>query len=212
MGIFLQTWFCRSCGLELCGRCHADLPEDPDPEDYLSCPKPHSKTRLFPVSSFFEAELEDVLQEMKPLTTLSPATDTSIAVQDDETGQSTTEADIQDALPVRRFKSGDLTDEQLDHLLGSGEPFVLTDVLEPGSPAELLDLSNAHPHLCNTTYFDGNVWCNKESTLEKYFDTWGSQSKKVRTSAVTGGRSLTMCQAPAQTNPSRGPLQIRVRY
>lgn len=170
MGIFLQTWFCRSCGLELCGRCQAELPEDLEAEESLSCPQTHSKTTLFPVSSFSEAELKDILQEMKLVTMSSCVADTGIPLKAMETDQS-------DSYPVRRVKAGNLTDEQLNHLLSSGEPFVLTDVLKPGSPAELLDFKTDLTHPCKTTYFDGTSWCYKESTLEEYFQTWGSQHK-----------------------------------
>lgn len=133
---------------------------------------------LFPVSSFSEAELKDVLQEMKLVAMSSCAADTGVAFK-------AMEADQSDSRPVRRFKAGDLTDDQLDHLLGSGEPFVLTDVLKPGSPPELLDLTTDCAHPCKTTYFDGTSWCYKESTLEEYFNTWGSQHKEVRIFTAT---------------------------
>lgn len=185
MGIFFQTWFCGGCGLELCGRCHQDLSDDQELDPSLPCLKIHSKTRLFPVSSFLEAELTDTIREMETLTVSSPVMGASLAFQDTDTS-------MPDTQPIRRFKSGDLTNEQLDILMSGAEPFVLTDVIKPGSPSELLDLTNDCPHPCKTTYFDGTGWCDKDCTLEKYFSRWEVQHEEVRIFMITGKKSLTI--------------------
>jgi hypothetical protein len=171
MGIFLETWFCGSCGLEMCGACHAQLPENEEPKHILPCSKIHSKGWLFPVSPFSDEELRATLEEMKSLD-LPPCPSPPVDF-------SNIEINKMHARPIRRFKAADVTDEEFDRLLASAEPFVLTDVITPQPPSELLDLNEADPHHCKTTYFDGTRWCYKDSTLERYFSAWGTQRKEV---------------------------------
>ena len=71
-----------------------------------------------------------------------------------------------------KYQVGELTDEVFLEKWINREPFVLTGICDSTPPQDLLDLKSHGLKRCTTTYYDGQVWQNKKSTLGAYFKTW----------------------------------------
>jgi hypothetical protein len=71
-----------------------------------------------------------------------------------------------------KYRVGELTDEVFLEKWINREPFVLTEISDSTTPQDLLDLKNHKLTQCTTTFYDGQVWQNRESTLSTYFKAW----------------------------------------
>jgi hypothetical protein len=60
------------------------------------------------------------------------------------------------------------------------EPFVLTEIIDSTTPQDLLDLKNHRLKQCTTTYYDGQAWQKKKSTLSTYFKAWKKDQSPQR--------------------------------
>jgi hypothetical protein len=186
MSLLFQSWFCPGCGLELCGSCYMMCPEI-DADFSLPCTGPHCKTWFRPVSVFSAAELQDAISRMEGALG-SPLHEflRQVPYFPPIVAESQRHVEGVDMLEMKRYKVGDLTDQQFMGLWRRREPFVLVGVIDPATPEELFDLKKHKGKKCKITYYEGGVWCTEESTLGNYFKSWGkkqSRSLQIRVRA-----------------------------
>lgn len=163
MGVFFRMWFCQTCGKDLCNICYEALVASRR-DNASSCSTCHAQDDFLPLSFLSKKELQDALNQMRPLV-LDPPT---------HVPPHTTPS----AADIQRFQRGQLTKEQFAQLWADCQPFVLVGVSEAATPHELLDLNKNDPHPCMTTFYDDSTWFDQEESLEDYFDKWDSDRQR----------------------------------
>jgi hypothetical protein len=158
-----------------------------DADFSLPCTGPHCKTWFRPVSVFSAAELQDAISRMEGALA-SPLHEflRQVPYFPPIVAESQRHVEGVDMLEMKRYKVGDLTDQQFMGLWRRREPFVLVGVIDPATPEELFDLKKHKGKKCKITYYEGGVWCTEESTLGNYFKSWGkkqSRSLQIRVRA-----------------------------
>jgi hypothetical protein len=71
-----------------------------------------------------------------------------------------------------KYEVSELTDDVFLEKWSNKEPFILRGITHSTSPQDLLDLKNNRLKRCTTTFYDGQVWQTKKSTLGTYFKCW----------------------------------------
>lgn len=176
MGLFFKVWFCKHCGQELCGSCYDLLPLTPTHEHQEDV---HDQMSFIPVSFLSIGELNDALQKMAAVNVNSesppsPMSPPFVSECDRSMEGSHTHK-------IRRYSLSELSEEEFAGLWTRCEPFILTDVVTPTTPEEILDLDPLKPHMCTTAYYDGSAWVETQSTLEEYF---GNKKRAPRDSHI----------------------------
>jgi hypothetical protein len=170
VNLFFECWCCLSCGFELCGSCHAELPVLVDgPTPCVS--SAHGKTSLSPVTFFSVKELQDEISALEQALSSPPPPEhhSDLQFPVSESVGHIEGADMQE-MPKYRLK--DFTEEMFSHKWNNSEPFVLTGVVDPMTPTELLDLERGGQRQCTISSFNGHEWQNTKSTLGEYFSSW----------------------------------------
>jgi hypothetical protein len=128
------------------------------------------------VAVFSVEELQDTLRSMELVLTLPPPEHLpmlpSMAPLVTESAHRSIGAYVQE---MSRYPIGELTPEGFMQKWNSAEPFVLVGVVDSATPAELLDLKEHGRRQCAMSFFDGDIWQHKTTTLSAYFKRWNSQ-------------------------------------
>ena len=188
MSLFFQAWFCPFCGYELCALCYQDLPAAAEDHPPGGCTGRHHGGSLWPVTFFSLTDLHNTLKSMESVMLMSRPFELGLLpASRSPLSQPTCSGERGAMVELPRYSLQELTQEMFTQKWNKCEPFVLTGVIDPTTPAQLLDLPKQGNRKCTTMFFDGEVWQTSDSTLSTYFGSWN------------------------QTQLSKRSLQIRVR-
>lgn len=175
MGLFFRVWFCQHCGQELCGNCYDLLPST---SIHVHQEQAHNQDAFVPVSIFHMDELRDTIQAMDTINKTVEAPQPPMAPPFvPEPDRSVPGSHV---YPIHRYSLNELSEEAFAGLWATCEPFILTDVVKPTTPKEILELDPLKPHACTTAYHDGVAWIEERSTLEAYFRRTQKTSQDTR--------------------------------
>ena len=131
----------------------------------------HGKATLSPVTFFSVEELQDEIssleQALSSLPPLEHHSDLQFPIS-----KSVGHIEGADMQEMPKYWLEDSTEEMFSHKWNNTEPFVLTGVVDPMTPTELLDLEQGGQCQCTISSFDGHQWQDTKSTLGEYFRLW----------------------------------------
>lgn len=200
MGLLFNTWFCSTCGWEICSDCYLSLS---DLEDGLPCQSEgglhKSRACFFPITFFTKEDLTNTLSTMKGVL-IGESSDFPHNLPIPKLPLPPT---VEGSQWAPKYNLKELTDGEFSALLASGKPFVLVGVTDVKSmPKSIFNLNTDCPHPCTISHHDGTKWVEqKGSSLEEYFERWEDSQRwaiqvKVRIWFMTFLRILTFLGLP----------------
>ena len=131
----------------------------------------HGKTSLSPVTFFSVEELQDEISSLEQVLSSLPPLKHHSDIQF-PVSESVGHIEGMDMQEMPKYRLEDFTEEMFSCKWNNSEPFMLTRVIDPMTPTELLDLEQGGQRQCTISSFDGQEWQNTKSTFGEYFSSW----------------------------------------
>jgi len=131
----------------------------------------HGKTSLSPVTFFSVEELQDEISSLEQALSSPPPLEHHSDIQF-PVSESVGHMEGVDMQEMPKYWLEDFTEEMFSRKWNNSEPFVLTGVVDPMTPIELLDLEHGGQRQCTISSFNGHEWQYTKSTLREYFSSW----------------------------------------